>query len=333
MRRILQSLLGLVASASLATLTALSTSAAHAQPAAYPTKQPIKLLVGFAAGGPTDVIARVLAQEMGATLGQSIVIENRTGANALIATEAVARATPDGYTLLFTSLSFNVNTLLMKKISYDPARDFAPITLAATLPMVLVASPALPAASVADLLKLAKAQPGAISYGSAGKGGSAHLAAALFEQQGGAQMTHVPFRGNAPALTDVMAGNVSFMFYPIIGVADQVAQKRLKVLGVGTPAPHPDFPGVPTFTQAGYPSLDDTAPWVGLLAPAGTPGAIVKRLNDAARQALTKPDVRERLRGLGAVIVGDSPSEFAAYLVKDRERWARVVKAAQIEAE
>jgi tripartite-type tricarboxylate transporter receptor subunit TctC len=301
--------------------------AAHAQ--AYPTK-PVRIVVGFAAGGPTDVIARLVAQDMTATLGQSFIVDNRTGANSLIATELVARAAPDGHTLLFASLSHNVNVILMEKVGYHPLRDFAPINLTAVLPLLLVTRPETPAASVRELIELAKAKPGAVTYGSAGNGGSAHLAAATLETLTGVKMTHVPFRGNAPALIEVMSGQVTFMFYPMIGIADHVAAKKLKVLGVGTPKRHPDYPNVPTMAESGLPGFEDTAPWVGMLAPAGTPTAIVNRLSDEIRRSIAKPDTRERLSVLGATSVGGPPAEFAAFLKQDAERWARVIKAAGV---
>ncbi len=307
-------------------------AAPHALAQTYPSK-PVKILIGFAAGGPTDVIARVLAQDMTATLGQSVIVENRTGANSLIATEAVAQAVPDGYTVLFASLSHNVNPLVMKKVNYDPVKSFVPVTLVAKLPMIVVTAANSPANSISDLLGMAKTKPGAVSYGSAGNGGSAHLAGALLQTQSGADMTHVPFRGNAPALTEVIAGNVSFMFYPAVGIAEFVAQKRLKVLAVGTATRHPDFANVPTMQEMGLKGFDATAPWVGMLAPAGTPADITKKLNDAIATALAKPEVKERLRGLGAIIIGGSQEDFRQFLPKDREHWVQVIKAAGIQPE
>ena len=298
----------------------------------WPTK-PIRIVVGFAAGGPTDVIARLLAKDMTATLEQSVVVENRTGANALIATEAVARAEPDGYTLLFASLSHNVNRIVSKEAKYQPIKDFAPITLAATLPLLLVTHPDAPFNSVNELVALAKAKPESITYGSAGNFGSAHLAAAVLESQAGVKMTHVPFRGNAPALAEVIAGRVSFMFYPMIGIADQVAQKQLKVIAAGTEKRHPDYPSVPTMAEQGIVDFEQTAPWVGLLAPAGTPEAVVKKLHQAAAGSLAKAETLERLKGLGAIVVGDTPAEFKAYLEKDVERWERVIAASGLKTQ
>ena len=300
---------------------------------AYPSR-PIRFVVGFAAGGPTDVIARITGQDMSAALGQTVVVENRAGANAQIATELVARATPDGHTLLFSSLSLLVNAILLEgKARYDPFRDFAPISNAAVLPMVVVTSPATKINTLQELLSAAKAKPGIITYGAPGHGGSGHLAGALLENLSGTKMTTIPFRGNGPALTDVMSGQVTFMFYPIIGIADHVASKRLKGLAVGTAKRHADFADVPTMGEAGFPGFEETAPWVGLLAPAGTPAGIVNRLSEEMRKSLAKPETIARLKALGAITVGDTPGEYLKFLKKDNERWARVIKASGVKAE
>jgi tripartite-type tricarboxylate transporter receptor subunit TctC len=299
----------------------------------YPTK-PVKIVVGFAAGGPTDVIARIVAQDLTAQMGQSFIVENRAGANAMIATEQVAHAAPDGYTLLFSSLSLLVNAILLQdKVKYDPFKDFAPISNGALLPMVIVTSPETGINTLPELIARAKAKPGELTYGTPGHGGSAHLAGAMLENLTDTKMINVPFKGNAPALAEVMAGRVTFMFYPIIGIANQVHANKLKVLAVGTRARHPDFPDAPTTAEAGYPALEETAPWVGMLAPAGTPPAIVNRLSDEMRKSLAKPETKERLKALGAITVGDTPAEYAAFLKKDYDRWARVIKAAGVKPE
>ena len=310
----------------------LMSAGANAQ--GYPTK-PIKLLVGFAAGGPTDVIARVIAQDMAGTFTQGVVVENKTGANALIATQEVKRAPPDGYTLLVTTLSHNVNAILMAdKKPYDPVKDFAPVSLVAFLPLVMVAKPDSPFNTAQDVVKAAKARPGEISYASAGNGGSAHLAGALVETLSGTKMTHVPFRGNAPALTEVIAGRVTFMFYPMIGIADQVAQKRLKALAVSTEKRHPDYPGIATMAESGFAGFEQYTQGLGIVAPAGTPAPVVDKLNQVIRAALVKPETREKLKALGAITEGGStPGEFRTWLGKDAERWAKVVKAAGVTAE
>ena len=299
----------------------------------YPVR-PVRFVVGFAAGGPTDVIARVIGQDMTAALGQTVVVENRAGANAQIATELVARATPDGHTLLFSSLSLLVNAILLEsKARYDPFKDFMPISMAAVLPMVVVTGPSTKINTLQELLAAAKARPGAVTYGAPGHGGSGHLAGALLETLSGTRMTTIPFRGNAPALTDVMSGQVTFMFYPIIGIADQIAAKRLKALAIGTAKRHADFAEVPTMAEAGFPGFEETAPWVGLLAPTGTPAAIVERLSVDMRKSLAKPETIARLKGLGAITVGDTPGEYLKFLKKDYERWARVIKASGVKAE
>ena len=316
-----------------AALCAVVLASGPAAAQQFPAK-PVRVIVGFAAGGPTDVIARVIAQDMTAALGQSVIVENRTGANAIIATDLVARSAPDGYTTLFSSLSLLVNAILQPdKIKYDPFRDFAPVSNAAVLPMLIVTRPSTPVNSVRELAALAKRRPGEVTYGSAGHGGSAHLAGAMFETLAGVKMTHVSFRGNAPALIDVMSGQVTFMFYPMIGIADHVAAGKLKVLAVGTPKRHPDYPSVPTMAEAGMPGLAETAPWVGMIAPAGTPAPVVNRLSEEMHKSLARPETRERLRVLGAVPVGDKPAEFHEFLKKDHERWARVIKAAGVKVE
>lgn len=314
----------------------LMAGAALATPLAaqnFPVK-PVKIVVGFAAGGPTDVIARIVAQDLSAALGQSFIVENKPGANAVIATEAVAHAAPDGYTLLFSSLSLLVNAVMMEnRIKYDPFKDFAPISNAAVLPMVVVTSPETGIDSMKELIVRAKAKPGELSYGTPGHGGSAHLAGAMLENATGTKMINVPFKGNGPALAEVMGGRVTFMFYPIIGIASHVQGRKLKVLGVGTAARHPDFPDAPTLGEAGLAGFEATAPWVGMLAPAGTPAAIVNRLSEEMRKSLARPETKERMKQLGAITIADSPSEYAAFLKKDYERWAQVIKASGVKAE
>ena len=319
--------------AGLALLAALAALAPPAMAQDFPAK-PIRFVVGYAAGGPTDVIARLVAQEVQATLGQTVVVENKSGANGNIATEDVARAPADGYTLIVNTLSHNVNALLgAGKVKYDAATSFAPVSLAVVLPQVLVVGPDSPYVTVADLMKAAKAKPGTVSYGSAGNGGSAHLAAALLEVRGGAKMNHIPFRGNAPALTEVMAGRVDYMFYPMIGVADRVTARQLKVIGVTTKKRHADFPAVPTMAEAGFPGFEDYVGPVGFLAPAGTPAPVLAKLSAAIRTALAKPAIQEKLSGLGAVVVGSTPDQYREWLKKDYERWAQLIKDAGVRGE
>ena len=322
----------LICLATLAALTAVGNgSALAADP--YPNK-PIRLLVGFAAGGPTDVIARILAKDMSVTLGQSVVVDNKAGASSMIATREVRNATPDGYTLLFSSLGLNVNPILIgDQAGFNPKTDFTPISNAATLPLVAVTAFDATAQTMPDLLKKARTKPEAVSFGSSGNGGSGHLAGELLATLAKAKMLHVPFKGNGPALLEVMAGRVDYMFYPVIGIADNIAAKRLSILAVGTSRRLPQFPDTPTMSEVGFPGFEETAPWVGLLGPAKLPVNMVAILNDAMVKALAKPDVRAQLEKLGAVIVGDSPAAFTAYLKRDYDRWENVIKTAAIKAD
>jgi len=310
---------------------ALCISGAQAQD--FPAK-PLRLVIGYAAGGPTDVIGRIVAQDMAASLGQPVVVENRTGANGLIGTLEVKKASADGYTLLVTTLSHNVNALLMAdKKPYDPLADFTTVSLLGFLPMVMVTRAETPFNSVQDVVAAAKAKPGEVSYASAGNGGSAHLAGALLATLTQTEMTHVPFRGNAPALTEVMAGRVSFMFYPMIGIAEQVREKRLKALAVTTEKRHPDYPGVPTTAESGLPGFEDYTQGLGVVGPAGISAPVVQKLNAAVRSSLAKPETGQRLKQLGALVHASSPEEFRAWLRQDAERWARVIKAAGVTAD
>jgi tripartite-type tricarboxylate transporter receptor subunit TctC len=322
-----------VLATSMVLMSASVLAASPGSEQAYPAR-PVRFVVGFAAGGPTDVIARITGQDMSASLGQTVVVENRAGANAQIATELVARATPDGHTLLYSSLSLLVNAILLEgRAKYDPFKDFMPISNVAVLPMVVVTGPVSKINTLKELLAAAKAKPGAVTYGAPGHGGSGHLAGALLESLSGTKMTTIPFRGNAPALIEVMSGQVTYMFYPIVGIAEHVNSKRLRVLAVGTAKRHPDFPDTPTMAESGFPGFEETAPWVGLLAPAGTPAAVVKRLSDEMRKSVAKPETVARLKALGAITVGDTPAEYAQFLRKDYERWARVIKSAGVKAE
>jgi tripartite-type tricarboxylate transporter receptor subunit TctC len=296
--------------------------------APFPTRS-IRLVVGFAAGGPTDVIGRIIAQDMTATLGQPVVVENRTGANALIATQFVAREQPDGYTILLATLSHSVNAILLPN-SYRPIEDFTPVGLVSVLPLIAVTGANTPYRTLQQVVQAAREAPGSISYGSAGNGGSAHLAAALLATRSSTQMTHVPFRGNAPALTEVMAGRVSFMFYPMIGIGEYVSKGQLRPLAISTAERSPDYPEVPTMREIGYPGFEDYAQGLGVVAPAHTPPAIVARLNAAVRASLAKPETGERLKALGGIPMASSPEEYGEFLRGDLERWRRVIEAANI---
>jgi tripartite-type tricarboxylate transporter receptor subunit TctC len=289
------------------------------------------MVVGYAAGGPTDVTGRTLAQQLSQQMGASVVVSNKTGGASLIGTKEVLQAKPDGYTLLFASLGHNVNPILLpSQADYHPIKDFEPITLVATQPLVVVTAYDSKYRTLNDIIEAARKDPGAISFGSAGNGGSAHLAAELLALAADVDMMHVPFRGNAPALAEVMAGRVAFMFYPSVGLAEQVNAKRLRVLAVGPSKGLAQFPDAPTMASLGYKGFDDAAPWVGLLAPKGTPKQIVDRLSAETNTAMSDPAVREQLESLGNVLVGGSPQVFIDYLGKSTETMSNVIRRANI---
>ncbi|WP_233233197.1 tripartite tricarboxylate transporter substrate binding protein [Bordetella sp. LUAb4] len=299
----------------------------------YPSR-PIRMEIGYAAGGPTDVLARILAKEMGEILKTSIVVENKPGASASIAAADVMRSEPDGYKVLVTSLTWSVNPLLYPgRYNYDPVKDLTPVSNICKLPMVLVTSYNSQYKDAKSLVADAKAHPGKLTYGSSGVGGSAHLAAEMMATSDNLSMTHVPFKGNGPALQEMLAGRISFMFYPSIGIANYVQQKQLRVLGVGTKEPLADFPGVPTMESLGYHNFDEGSPWVGLLVPPATPRPIVDRLNKAVNEALARPQVQQQFAALGAQAVGGSPEQFRDFLVQDKARWAEVIKRGNVKGE
>ena len=305
---------------------------ALAQPA-YPDR-PVRLVVGYSAGGPTDVLARVLGQDMALALGQPVVVDNKPGANGNIATEFVQHAAPDGYTVIMNTISHNVNPLLQpERVKYDPVKDFTPIAQVAVLPQIIVVGADSPYRTLDDLVKKAQARPEAVTYGTAGVGGSAHLAAVLLEQRSKARMNHIPFKGNAPALTEVMSGRVDFMFFPMIGAAEYVNAGKLRVLAVAAAKRHPDYPGVPTTTELGYAGFEDYAQPIGFIGPAGLPAPIVEKLDTDIAAALAKPATEARLKSLGAEIKHRGPIDYGTWLGQDRARWAQLIQNANIKAE
>lgn len=318
--------------AALAAVLGAAAPMASAQPD-YPSK-PIRLVVGYSAGGPTDVLARVLGQEMSATLGQPVVVENKPGVNGNIATEFVQNAPPDGYTIIMNTLSHNVNPLLQPdRIRYDPVRDFTPIAQVAVLPQIVVVAGDSPYRTLGDLVARARTRPEAVSYGSAGVGGSAHLAAVLLEQRTRTRMNHIPFKGNGPALTEVMSGRVDFMFFPMIGAAEYVNGGKLRVLAVAAARRHADYPGVPTTGELGYAGFEDYAQPIGFIGPAGLPAPVTDKLDKAVAAALAKPAIEARLKSLGAEVQHRGPAAYREWLGQDRARWAQLIQSANIKAE
>nr|MBF0681582.1 tripartite tricarboxylate transporter substrate binding protein [Pseudomonas sp.] len=316
----------LAAALSLGTLT-------HAQASDFPA-QPVRMVIGYAAGGPTDITARALAQDLAPLLGQSVVVENRPGASASIAADYVAKSSPDGYTVLVTSLTHTINPLMLPSANYDPVTDYTPVALLTGGPGILVVGESQPYKSVKELVDAAKAKPGTISYGSSGNGGSAHLTGALLASQAGVEMLHVPYKGNGPALNDVMAGHIAFMFSPLNGLNELISSGRLRALGITSSERNPMFPDVPTMKEAGFNGFgDEVAPWIGILAPPGTPADRVQHLSDAALKVLADPDsaTRKHLASNGSLANPKGPEDFKAFLVQDTERWKRVLDAAGIE--
>lgn len=305
------------------------TNATAAQSArAYP-ERPIRLLIAQAPGGNADIIARALADGLAERLGQSIVADNRPGASGIIATETTVRAAPDGYTILLVPSSFGVNPAVTRKLPYDQLRDLTPITLVASAPNVLVVGPALPIKSVADLVKAAKANPGKLTYGSSGNLGSPHLAGELFELMTGTDMVHVPYKGAATAMVDLIGGRISLSFASLPSAISHIRGGRLTAIAVTSEKRFPLMPDLPTVSESGLPGFETTA-WQGLVAPAKTPPAVIKRLNAESIYVLNQPLMRERLTQNGAVAVGSTPEELWAFARAQIEKWGKVVKAAGI---
>ena len=286
--------------------------------------QPTRILVGAPAGGSTDTLARTLASELGRLLGKTVIVENRPGAGGNIAAEAVAKAAPDGNTLLMSFTSHAINASLYPSLPFDPIKDFTPLTCVATSPSVLVAHPSVPAKDVRELIALAKAKPGQLNFAIGAVGSSLHLAGDLFKMQSGAFIVNIPYRGTAPAIQDVIAGQVELMFAAIGNAQAQVKAGRLKALGVTSAKRLAAFPDVPAIAEV-LPGYESSA-WFGLFGPARMAPDLAKRVSDAARQAIATPEVRRRLDAEGAVPVGNSPEDFSKFVQGEIQRWAKVVK-------
>ncbi|WP_295856654.1 tripartite tricarboxylate transporter substrate binding protein [uncultured Xylophilus sp.] len=306
----------------------LAAPAAAVAQGAYPSK-PITLVVPFPPGGPTDLVARVLAQKLGEQLGQNVLVDNRGGANGNIGAQLVAKAPADGYTLLYNTSSITLSPALYKSVPYDLQRDFAPVALTAVVPLALVTHPSVPANNVKEFVAYARAHPQKLSYGSAGNGNVTHLGAFQFVQANGIEATHIPYKGSAPADVDLAGGQIQFMTDTVNSVMSFVRDKRMKMLAVTSAKRMSLFPDVPTLAESGMPGFEVGA-WQGVMVPAGTPAAVVDRLNAEIVKALKSPDVRDRLALQGAEPLGSTPQEYAAYVKKESARWATVVKATGI---
>ena len=307
-----------------------SQIAAHAQDAAYPNR-PIKMLVGFGAGGGTDIAARIMAQKMSEILGQSIVVENRTGASGMIAAEDEAKSAPDGYTLMMGSqTTYAVAPNLYRKVTLDAAKDFAGVALTGASPLVLVVNPSFAAHSVKDVIAMAKADPGKINFGTGGLGTTPHMTAELFQYTAGIKMVHVAYRGEAPAINDLLAGQIPLMFANLSAVMGNLKAGTVRALAVTGAHRSPSAPDIPTVAEAALPGFEAET-WWGIVAPAGTPRAILAKLNAAALKALADADTKKRFADLGMTNGGSSPEELDAYIKSEIAKWSKVIKDANIQ--
>jgi tripartite-type tricarboxylate transporter receptor subunit TctC len=311
----------------------LAAAPAPAQRSPGPNEWPqraVRLVVPFAAGGSTDVAARILAEQLGQTFGQTVVVENRAGSGGLIGADAVAKAEPDGHTLLMATTGLlSIAPHLYPQMPFDPARDFAPVSLAFSTDLVVAVAKGVPAGSLQEFVRLAKERPGTISYASSGAGTTTHAATELFRLAAGVELLHVPYRGSGPAMNDLVAGNIQLMVDQIASAIGQVRDGRVRALAVTGAERHPLLPEVPTVAEAGLPGAQASS-WGGLVAPSRTPAPVVAKLNAALRAAVEQPAVRQRMATAGADPAVSSPAEFAAFIRSEHAKWGRVVREARI---
>lgn len=310
-------------------LVATCSGAAHAQQ--YPSK-PIRLVVGYPAGGATDILARAVGAKLTEALGQPVIVENRPGAGSVIASAAVARATPDGYVLLMGALPLTVNPTLQKNLPYDTLRDFAPVSQVATTPYILVVHPSVPVKNVRQLIALARKRPGELNYASFGTGSGAHLSGELLRFITGIDIVHVPYKGSGPALVDVLGGRVIMTFTNILQTLPLVRQGKLRALGVTAAKRSSIALDIPTIAESGVPGYE-TQTWFGVLAPANTPQTVISTLHTAIANDLRNKQTRDQFLALGVEPIGSSPEEFARFLRDEVEKWGNIVRQAGIQAQ
>jgi tripartite-type tricarboxylate transporter receptor subunit TctC len=316
-RRLTLGVLALAAAAAAAPLAASAET--------YPGK-PITVIVPFAAGGTTDILARVVGQALGKELGQTVIVDNRAGAGGNIGAALAAKSPADGYTLLMGTVGTHaINQSLYRKLPFDPVKDFAPLTRVAMVPNLLVANPAKPFKNVKELIAYARANPGRVNFGSSGSGSSIHLSGELFNTLAKVDMVHVPYKGSAPAVTDLVGGQIDIMFDNMPSAIQHVRNGRLRALAVTTAKRSPELPDVPTIAEAGVPGYEATS-WFGMLAPAGTPAPIVARLHGALVKVLAQPEVKKKLAEQGAEACSEKPEQFAAFIRSETAKWSKVVK-------
>lgn len=313
----------------LAVVTGLSWVPSWAWAQSWP-ERPIRIIVPYTPGGASDITARILAERMSTKFGQPVTVDNRAGASGVIGTEAVAKAAPDGYTLVFVASSHVVNQALFGNLSYDPIKSFAPIAQTANVQLVMVVPATLGVNTVADFVALAKSKPGALSYASSGSGSNPQLFAEMFKQSAGLDLIHVPYKGSTAAHTDLLAGRTHLMFDALASVGPHVKSGRLKLLAVAGPSRSALLPDVPTVAEAGKLAGYGATSWGALLAPSGTPKNVIDRLNQETVSILNAPDVKERLGGLGAEVVASSPQQLADLMVREEARYSKLVRDLKI---
>jgi len=306
-------------------VVAVLLAVADAQAQSYPSR-PIRMVVAFAPGGATDTNARIVSQRLAEQLGVPVLVDNRPGAGSMLGTEIVARAAPDGYTLLTASPEFTVNPSLQPKVPYDALKDFAPIAQTVSSQYALSTHPSVPVRSVKEFIALAKARPGLLTYGSSGVGSPNHLASELLQATSGIKLVHVPFKGSGPAAIALLSGDIDFMFSSTTTAVEQVKRGKLRAIAVTGPMRFAEMPGVPTVAESGVPGFVITG-WFGVIAPAATPREIVQKLESEIARVVQHPQVRERFAALGTVPVESSAEKFSAFIRAEIEKWSRVVKA------
>ncbi|OGA45419.1 MAG: hypothetical protein A3G24_23085 [Betaproteobacteria bacterium RIFCSPLOWO2_12_FULL_62_13] len=309
-----------------ATLAAAPPGEAAEQ--AFPNK-PVRLLVTYAPGGASDIVSRLIASKLTESLRQQVIVDNRPGASGIIASDLLAKSPADGYTIIHVNIAHGANPYLNVKLPYDTTKDFSSVTLLALLPMILITHPSLPVKSAGDLIALIKAKPGGLNYASAGSGSANHLAMELFMHATGLDVTHVPYKGGGPAITDLLGGQIPMMFITIPPALPHAKAGKVRVLAVSSAKRSPALPNVPTVAESGVPGFDFNE-WQAILAPRGTPRDVIARLNGEINKALTQPDVKERMATLGAETVGGTPGQLTAHIAAEIARWGAVIKKSGI---
>jgi tripartite-type tricarboxylate transporter receptor subunit TctC len=313
----------------LTAMLGLGALTVETQAQSWPAR-PVRIVVPSPPAGGTDIVARVMAEHFSKAFKQQFFVENRPGAGNMIGIESVARAAPDGYTFLMTASTLSLNSVLYKKVSYDPIKDFAPITLAATAPNVLIVNPSVPAKTLEEFIALAKKQPGKLTYGTPGIGTSPHMCMELFKSLAGVDLQHIPYRGTVPALTDVISGQINAMFSTALAAKPQIAAGKVRAFGVSTAKRSGSLPDIPSIAEAGVPGYE-AVQWYGFLAPARTPEAIIKQIHAETMKALNSTEMKEKLAHDGAEPAPTTPEAFAAHIRNELEKWRKVAKAAGIQ--